>query len=238
MGLQYMDMLAQLGVGGAHPGGLHLTKQLLEEEEITNTTNVLDIGCGTGQTAAYIAWDYNCSVTACDLNETMVQKANQRFERMDFPFRAQIENVERLSFADETFDLVLLESVAAFTDVSSSLTECCRVLKKSGFLLAVEMVKDPKLSQEEEKMIKHFYNFRSVMTESQWIEQFAKAGFSHITIVSGLDMDGEEHDFDFGIEFDLSPNVDPTVFNLLDEHERLTEQFKDLLGFRVFRCIR
>ncbi|MFC3882194.1 class I SAM-dependent methyltransferase [Bacillus songklensis] len=238
MDFQYMDMLALLGVGGAHPGGLHLTKQLLEEEKITNATNILDIGCGTGQTAAYITWDYNCSVTACDLNETMVEKANQRFERMDFPFRAKIENVEQLSFADKTFDFVLLESVAAFTDVSLSLTECCRVLKKNGVLLAVEMVKDPKLSQEDEEVIKRFYNFRSVMTESQWMEQLTKAGFSHITIVNGLDMGGEEHNLDFGIEFDLSPNINPSVFELLDEHERLTEQFRDLLGFRVFRCIR
>lgn len=50
----YQDALAYFGVSGAHPGGLTLTKFLLEQEKITSHTTLLDGGCGTGQTSAYI----------------------------------------------------------------------------------------------------------------------------------------------------------------------------------------
>ena len=238
MTLQYTDMLALLGVGGSHPGGLHLTKELLAEEKITNSTAILDIGCGTGQTAAYLFWEYNCKVTACDLNETMVQKANKRFKRMNLPLKAQIGHAERLSFVDETFDIVLFESVAAFTDLSRSLKECCRVLKKGGVALAIEMIKEPHLSEQDEHLLTDFYHFQSMLTEEQWMERWEQAGFSAVTSGREHMREQDNPSIDFGTEFDLSARIPPTVYDLLDEHERLTEKFQSSLGFRVFRCIR
>ncbi|MDQ0243482.1 ubiquinone/menaquinone biosynthesis C-methylase UbiE [Bacillus fengqiuensis] len=238
MDLQYTDMLALLGVGGAHPGGLHLTKELLAEEGITNATTILDIGCGTGQTAAYLFWEYGCKVTACDLNETMVQKANKRFERMDLPLKAQIGHAEQLSFANETFDIVLFESVAAFTDLSLSLKECRRVLKKGGVALAIEMIKEPHLSEQDEHLLTGFYRFQSILTEKQWIERWEQAGFSVVTSGCEHMLEQDNQSIDFGTEFDLSARIPSTVYDLLDEHERLTEKFQSLLGVRVFRCIR
>ena len=99
--MKYMDMLALLGVGGAHPGGLHLTKQLLEKEEINIDTSILDIGCGTGQTSAYLYCRYGCEITACDINATMVQKANKRFEQLKLPCKATIEDIENLVDSSE-----------------------------------------------------------------------------------------------------------------------------------------
>lgn len=53
-------MLALLGIGGAHPGGFYLTKQLFDKEKITSETSILDIGCGTGQTSANLYCKYGC----------------------------------------------------------------------------------------------------------------------------------------------------------------------------------
>ena len=44
----YENYLAQLGIGGAHPGGFALTKQFLEHEKLQRHTELLDAGCGTG----------------------------------------------------------------------------------------------------------------------------------------------------------------------------------------------
>ncbi|WP_256241661.1 class I SAM-dependent methyltransferase [Bacillus sp. V3B] len=76
----YLDCLALLRVGGAHPGGLQLTKHILSREKIDETTKILDVGCGTGQTSAYIAEQYRCYVTSLDCNKIMLDKANQRFQ--------------------------------------------------------------------------------------------------------------------------------------------------------------
>ena len=75
----YIDILAYFGIGGAHPGGFNLTQSILDAENIPPTQSVLDIGCGTGQTAAFLAERFNCQVTAIDKHPVMVQKARIRF---------------------------------------------------------------------------------------------------------------------------------------------------------------
>src|SRR6478736_3633738 len=235
--MKYMDMLALLGVGGAHPGGLHLTKQLLEKEEINIDTSILDIGCGTGQTSAYLYCRYGCEITACDINATMVQKANKRFEQLKLPCKATIEDIEDLSFDNESFDIILLESVAAFTNISSSLKECKRVLKKGGIILAIETVKEPQMTERDERLISEFYRFQSIPDEMKWVDHWEKAGFSNVIISREHKIEQDEQDIDFGTEFDLSDEVPSDVYDLLDEHERLTKKYQNLLGFCIFRCI-
>ncbi|MCM3100246.1 class I SAM-dependent methyltransferase [Priestia megaterium] len=235
--MNYMDMLALLGVGGAHPGGLYLTKQLFEKEKITSETSILDIGCGTGQTSAYLYCRYGCAITPCDINETMVQKANKRFKQLHLPCKATIEDIEDLSFDNEAFDIILLESVAAFTNLSVSLKECKRVLKKGGIILAIETVKEPQMTEQDERLISEFYRFQSIPDEMEWIDHWEKAGFSNVIIRREHKIEQDERDIDFGTEFDLSNEIPSGVYDLLDEHGKLTEKYQGLLGFCVFRCI-
>lgn len=77
----YIELLAQFGIGGAHPGGFTLTQSLFEEIAILPSQKVLDIGCGTGQTAAFLAEHFKCDVTVIDNNSTMIEKATRRFKK-------------------------------------------------------------------------------------------------------------------------------------------------------------
>ena len=70
----YLDFLSKFGVGGAHPGGIGLTKEIFKSERITPATRILDVGCGTGQSAAYLASKYGAIVTGIDINPVMVKK--------------------------------------------------------------------------------------------------------------------------------------------------------------------
>lgn len=81
----YIDFLAYYGIGSAHPGGFTLTKQLLAQLPFRHGANVLEIGCGTGKTAAYMAKNFGYKVTAVEKNEIMIQKAKDRwsFEGLD-----------------------------------------------------------------------------------------------------------------------------------------------------------
>jgi ubiquinone/menaquinone biosynthesis C-methylase UbiE len=148
-----------------------------------------------------------------------------------------IEDIEDLSFDNESFDIILLESVAAFTNLSSSLKECKRVLKKGGIILAIETVKEPQMTEQDERLISEFYRFQSIPDEMKWVDHWEKAGFSNVIISREHKIEQDEQDIDFGTEFDLSDEVPSDVYDLLDEHERLTKKYQNLLGFCIFRCI-
>lgn len=84
-GSHYLTFLAQFGIGGAHPGGINLSKALFSTENITPGADILDVGCGTGQTAAYLATAYQASVTGIDIHPVMIKKAQKRMQKHVYP---------------------------------------------------------------------------------------------------------------------------------------------------------
>src|SRR5690625_1006902 len=237
MNYSYLDCLAMLGVGGAHPGGLKLTKKLLANEKLDVSTSALDAGCGTGQTAAYIAKEYGCHVTALDNNKLMVKKANDRFLTEKLQMRAVEGSVEDLPFADASFDIILSESVILFTGVARSIPEFKRVLKPNGKLLAIEMVMEKELHDEELGILKTFYEDAIFRSEEAWRQAFNHAGFQEVQV------EKSEVKFDyecvyFVLDFSLSDQMDPAYFDIMKEHEEIMESFENKLGFRIFKCIK
>jgi len=227
--------LASFGVGGAHPGGLQLTKSILSREYIDQEKSILDVGCGTGQTSAYIAEKYRCSVTSLDSNNTMFKEAKQRFSSLHLPINVTYGSVENLPFIDGLFDFILSESVTSFTDVSLTIQEFKRVLKPNGVLLAIEMVLEDSFSEEELKTIVEFYGISQLLTESEWYNLFQKAGFKQIN-VEKFKQQFDENNIDTVTDFSLSENIDDKLLEIFEKHEHLTTTYKDKLGFCIFRC--
>ena len=235
MNYTYLDCLASFGVGGAHPGGLQLTKNILSREYIDQEKSILDVGCGTGQTSAYIAEKYRCSVTSLDSNNTMLKKAKQRFSSLQLPINVKYGSVENLPFNDGLFDFILSESVTSFTDVSLTIKEFKRVLKPNGVLLAIEMVLEDSFSEKELKTIVDFYGVSQLLTESEWYNLFQKAGFQQINIEQ-FKQQFDENNIDTFTDFLLSENIDNKLLEIFEKHEQLTTTYKGKLGFCIFRC--
>lgn len=234
----YQDALASYGIGGAHPGGLHLTKQILHNEKILSSTTVLDAGCGTGQTSAYLAKEFKCQVTAIDHHPIMVEKAKQRFTRENLSIPVFQGSIEKLPFLDQSFDIIIAESVTAFTDIDKTLNEYYRVLKPNGILIDIDMTAEGPLSNEEKNQICTVYGMHNVLTENEWLQQMTTSGFFPIKILSGtsilnhLQQPQPLHD----PEFEMSPNVTPDLVAILIAHNELTNVYGHLIGFRVFRA--
>ena len=235
MNYTYLDCLASFGVGGAHPGGLQLTKSILSREYIDQEKSILDVGCGTGQTSAYISEKYRCSVTSLDSNNTMLKKAKQRFSSLNLPINVIYGSVENLPFIDGLFDFILSESVTSFTDVFLTIKEFKRVLKPNGVLLAIELVLENPFSEEELKTIVDFYGVSQLLTESEWYNLFHKAGFKQIS-VEKFKQQFDENNIDTVTDFSLSENIDDNLLVIFEKHEHLTTTYKDKLGFRIYRC--
>lgn len=232
-GLTYFDFLAKFGVGGAHPGGIHLTKHILAGENITNQSCLLDAGCGTGQTAAYIYQQYFANVFGLEINPIMIEKAKNRFQSLQVPIQLIQGSVEEIPFEDQTFDFILSESVLAFVDKPKAISEFYRVLKKGGRLIANEMTINHKLGLEEEKEIKKFYGIDSLLLEKDWKSHLKKAGFKNIKVKAHkLSLETGSN----GPEFNFSKNFEPELFDIFHQHGQIVIKYKDILSYRIITC--
>ena len=64
-----------------HIGGMKSTDELVQACKITEDSNVLDLGCGVGQTPVYIAQKYKCKATGIDVSARMIKRAIERKEK-------------------------------------------------------------------------------------------------------------------------------------------------------------
>jgi 2-polyprenyl-3-methyl-5-hydroxy-6-metoxy-1,4-benzoquinol methylase len=93
---------------------------------------VLEVGCGWGELAEWIARDTGAEVVAIDLSERMVQLARER------GIDARVADVQELPFADGAFDVVVAAWMLYHVpDLDAGLGEIARVLTKGGALIAV-----------------------------------------------------------------------------------------------------
>jgi SAM-dependent methyltransferase len=232
-GLSYLDFLAKFGVGGAHPGGIHLTKDLLANENISSTSVLLDAGCGTGQTAAYLYNEFNANVVGLEINPIMIEKAKQRLENQKLPIEIVQGSVEEMPFENETFDFVLSESVLAFVDKPKALKEFFRVLKKGGRFIANEMTINQNLSKMEEEEIKNFYAIDSLLLEEDWSRLLKETGFTNIYLKEGEQaISGGNH----SPEFNFSKNFEPELFGILNQHGNMVIKYHNILSYRIITC--
>lgn len=232
-GLTYLDFLAKFGIGGAHPGGFLLTKNILAQEKILPSSLILDAGRGTGQTAAYLCQEYQANVVGLEINSIMVEKAKNRFQNLQLPIQLVQGSVENIPFADQTFDFILSESVLAFVNKPRTLKEFYRVLKKGGRLIANEMTINTPVSKAEEAEIKEFYAIDSLLLEQDWKTLLTETGFQNFHIHSlKLDLlQGSPAQ-----EFNFSQGFEPELFNILNQHGNMLVKYHDILSHRVMTC--
>ncbi|WML44775.1 class I SAM-dependent methyltransferase [Neobacillus sp. PS3-40] len=229
----YFDFLAKFGVGGAHPGGILLTKEVLSKENISNNSFILDAGCGTGQTAAYLFNQFKANVWGIEINPIMVKKAKKRFFEQQLPIQLVQGSIEEIPFENNSFDLILSESVLAFVDKRKALQEFSRVLKKGGRLIANEMTINFPLAVDDENEIKQFYDLDSLLLEQDWRNLLEEAGFKNIQINDGKPALSTSNTLP---EFHFSKNVEPELFDILNQHAQIIINYQDSLGFRIITC--
>jgi arsenite methyltransferase len=135
-GISYFELQAYIGTT-KHMGGLESTKELIDLCHIAKDTYVLDVGCGAGATASYLAKAYGCCVVGVDLREEMVTLSAERARRegVEHLVELRVADAQELPFDDATFDAMLCESVATFIeDKQRVVTELTRVVKPGGYV--------------------------------------------------------------------------------------------------------
>lgn len=237
----YQDALAYYGVTAAHPGGFSLTKKILKKVKLNQDTRVLDAGCGIGLTSAYIAKRYGCHVTAIDIHPEMTDKATQLMRAQGVSVHVKEASVEALPFHDGTFDVILVESVLTFTDLTKSLPELKRVLKPGGTILTIEMCGEGSLDRAAREKVKQIYGIPEVLTETAWMNLFVQNGFQKPEVLMRRTvweemLSGEASEVASGPTVQAPPN--PVFEQIILAHQKLLAAYGDRLGYRAFRVKR
>jgi SAM-dependent methyltransferase len=112
--------------------GIDAREPALAEIQALAPRRVLEVGCGWGELAEWIARDTGAEVVAVDLSPRMVELAQER------GVDARIADVQELPFADGEFDLVVAAWMLYHVpDLDRGLGELARVLRPGGRLVAV-----------------------------------------------------------------------------------------------------
>jgi len=101
--------------------------------------DILDMAGGTGDVAFRMA-RRGARVTVADINADMLEVGKERARRQGLSNLSwQVENAERLSFADARFDAyTIVFGIRNVTDIPAALREAHRVLKRGGRFFCME----------------------------------------------------------------------------------------------------
>jgi SAM-dependent methyltransferase len=111
------------------------TRRLAEHAAVTGDQCVLDVGCGMGGPARFLAATYGCTVTGVDITTPYLETAALLTELTGLTDRVSFQHADAtdLPFADDMFDLVWTQHAAqSIPDKAAFFAELHRVLKRGG----------------------------------------------------------------------------------------------------------
>jgi SAM-dependent methyltransferase len=136
-----VDQLAPLDQ--FHIRGILATAELAAAARLEPSTRVLDLGCGVGGPARYLARTFGCNVTGVDLSPGFIDAANYLTARCGLSDRVafQVGDALHLPFEDAAFDAAFLQHVAMnIADRTSLYAEMRRILAPGGRFATYDLV--------------------------------------------------------------------------------------------------
>lgn len=140
----YESDLTRMVIGSSfHPGGLGLTKRLCDLINLEKNEKVLDIACGNGTSAIYIAKEFKCAITGVDLSKENIRNAREKAKKEKLNnVNFVIRDSENLKFKDE-FDAIISEcSFCTFPNKDKAVKEMFKALNKNGRIGISDVIVD------------------------------------------------------------------------------------------------
>jgi sterol 24-C-methyltransferase len=177
-----------------HDAQLLMNAELAKNLALPKNSKVLDVGCGEGGVALYLARNYDLQVEGIDLLDFNIARARRatQNQQLDKTVNFRVASYQELPFKDNSFDAVYtVETLVHSPDYHRALLEFYRVLKPGGSLVLFEYSLKPnkQLSEEERRgieMVKYVNEYASMpaFNEFKWDNMqaiIAAAGFKNET---------------------------------------------------------
>ena len=121
-----------------HTRGKESTIEIADLAQIQEEHKILDVGCGLGGSARYIANEFGCSVIGVDLTDEYIEVANKlsEFVKLSEKVSFKQSSALELPFSSNEFDIVWTEHTQMnIGDKTKFYGEISRVLKPNGRLV-------------------------------------------------------------------------------------------------------
>ena len=142
---------------------------------------LLDLGCGPGATALFLAQQSGAAVTGISVSAFDVDQARQRASDQGLAGRAHFEvgDYSSLSFPDASFDAVTaVESLLSAPDLDHVLRQAFRVLRPGGRVVLCHCTLEAELSPVEAEQFARSISAKRLPTLAQWGRALTDAGFT------------------------------------------------------------
>ena len=129
-------------------GGLRQVWALAHDLRLNAESRVLELGCGLGGPARFIAERYGCRVTGIDITPRQLAIARALTEGLDVApqLRFVSSDARDLPFRSERFSHVYsIEALVHVSDKPAAINEAFRVLRPGGVLCIQDPIHDPEL---------------------------------------------------------------------------------------------
>ena len=137
---------------------VRLMERLAEEARVPRGAAVLDIGCGLGGSAFWLADQFDCRVTGLTISPVQARMASKKAKARGLSKRVQfrVEDANEWQPLPASFDLIwIMESSEHFRDKRGFFGRCARSLKPGGILAVCAWLRrdGPPQSPAEEQLV-------------------------------------------------------------------------------------
>lgn len=163
-----------------------LIEQLAARAQIVSGSSVLDIGCGLGGGARWLAQNLDCLVLGLTLSPVQAQIATETTRQAGLCDKVfyEVSDASQLDFAPESFDAIwVVECSEHLPDKRRFIADCARILKPDGRLALCAWLRSDVLSEEDAQLVERVCAGMlcpSLGSLSEYIGWMDEAGFNAI----------------------------------------------------------
>ena len=137
---------------------VRLMERLAERARVPRSARVLDIGCGLGGSAFWLADQFDCTVTGMTISPVQARMANKKATARGLSDRVQfqVKDANQWQPEPESVDMVwIMESSEHFRNKKEFFKRCASVLKPGGVLAVCAWLRrdGPPVSEDEQKLV-------------------------------------------------------------------------------------
>ncbi|MEK6872498.1 MAG: class I SAM-dependent methyltransferase, partial [Nanoarchaeota archaeon] len=161
----------------------NLTNDMIEKTKISESSNVLNIGCGNGEVDVQTVKKIGCKITGIDLSGVRIENAKKKItQKLKNKLNFIHTSATNLPFDDGAFSHVISQSTIYHVhNKQKALSEIYRVLQRGGIFVFDDLVKPkPNVSRDTQKFVYERLLFDTPFSFKTYQEELRKHGFEVI----------------------------------------------------------